>query len=52
MPKRLIAPIYTMFSMGTIMALAHFAKPLPVNNMKQVKSPRKQCEYILNIRRV
>lgn len=52
MPKRLIAPIYTMFSLGTMCALAHIAKPLPVNNMRQVKSPSKQCEYIFNIRRV
>ena len=52
MPKRLITPIYTMFSLGTIMAIAHLAKPTRVNNTVPVKSPIKQCKYIFNIRRV
>lgn len=51
MSKRLIAPIYTMFSLGTMTALAHLSKPAKVNNSGPVKY-RKQCEYMFNIRRV
>jgi len=53
MPKRLIAPIYTMFSLGTMMAIAHLSKPTQVNqqNNTSVKS-YKQSDYMLKIRRV
>ncbi len=53
MPKRLIAPIYTMFSLGTMMAIAHLSKPTQVTlqNNTSVKS-YKQCDYMLKIRRV
>jgi hypothetical protein len=31
MPKRFIAPIYTMFSLGVMMQIANYAKPLHYN---------------------
>ena len=55
MPKRLIAPIYTMFSLGIMAGLAHCAKPYRLNqqnyNTTSLKN-YKQCDYMLKIRRV
>ena len=52
MPKRLIAPIYTMFSLGTMMAIAHMSKPTQVNHNNISVKSYKQSDYMLKIRRV
>jgi hypothetical protein len=55
MPKRLIAPIYTIFSVGIMAGLAHYAKPYAVDqknyNQTSLKNYR-QSDYMLKIRRV